>query len=211
MNNQNTDQYNLMELRKEDLDPDPFRQFNLWYRRLPDTGIKYPDAVNLATVSKEGIPSSRIVLLKGVDNDGFVFYTNSNSRKGKDINDNPVASLCFWWEVLERQVRISGSVQKLPDSVADEYFATRPRGSQIGAWASSQSKIIRNRKKLDDIYLSYTQIYDGKNIPRPEYWNGYKIIPFEMEFWQGRPNRMHDRLRYRYDEQRKWVIERLQP
>jgi len=200
-----------MELRKEDLDPDPFRQFNLWYRRLPDTGIKYPDAVNLATVSKEGIPSSRIVLLKGVDNDGFVFYTNSNSRKGKDINDNPVASLCFWWEVLERQVRISGSVQKLPDSVADEYFATRPRGSQIGAWASSQSKIIRNRKKLDDIYLSYTQIYDGKNIPRPEYWNGYKIIPFEMEFWQGRPNRMHDRLRYRYDEQRKWVIERLQP
>jgi len=211
MNNQNTDQYNLMELRKEDLDPDPFRQFNLWYRRLPDTGIKYPDAVNLATVSKEGIPSSRIVLLKGVDNDGFVFYTNSNSRKGKDINDNPVASLCFWWEVLERQVRISGSVQKLPDSVADEYFATRPRGSQIGAWASSQSKIIRNRKKLDDIYLSYTQRYDGKNIPRPEYWNGYKIIPFEMEFWQGRPNRMHDRLRYRYDEQRKWVIERLQP
>ena len=200
-----------MELRKEDLDPDPFRQFNLWYRRLPDTGIKYPDAVNLATVSKEGIPSSRIVLLKGVDNDGFVFYTNSNSRKGKDINDNPVASLCFWWEVLERQVRISGSVQKLPDSVADEYFATRPRGSQIGAWASSQSKIIRNRKKLDDIYLSYTQRYDGKNIPRPEYWNGYKIIPFEMEFWQGRPNRMHDRLRYRYDEQRKWVIERLQP
>lgn len=200
-----------MELRKEDLDPDPIRQFNIWYSELLKTDVRYPHAVNLSTTSKNGVPSSRIVLLKGVDKNGFIFYTNSESRKGVDLKDNPYASLCFWWEILERQVRVSGNVEKLPSKVADEYFATRPRGSQIGAWASSQSSVVENRDKLDEKYIFYENKFKGESIARPDYWNGYKVIPAEIEFWQGRPNRMHDRLRYKSDEQGKWIIERLQP
>lgn len=211
MPEEDASQYRLMELRKKDLDPDPFVQFRHWYNDALESDIKYPHAVTLSTASVNGVPSSRVVLLKGIDERGFRFYTNSLSRKGQELGDNPNASLCFWWEELERQVRINGSVEKLPVSVSEEYFKSRPRGSQLGAWASSQSGVIENRDVLDRKYEEYEKKFKENNIPRPEYWNGYRVIPVEFEFWQGRPNRLHDRLRYRYNQSGSWQIERLQP
>lgn len=210
MSKENENQYTLMELRKKDLDPDPFRQFEKWYRDVLNSDIKYPDAVALST-SQEGNVSSRIILLKGVDNKGFRFYTNSNSRKGSDLKNNPRASMCFWWEPLERQVRISGRVELLPAAIAEEYFSTRPRGSQISAWASSQSEIIEDRESLDELYRKYEETFRNRAIPKPEFWNGYRVIPSEFEFWQGRPDRLHDRLRYVTDDSGRWIIQRLQP
>lgn len=211
MTEENTGQYRLMELRKKDLDPDPFVQFRHWYNEALESDIRFPHAVILSTASVNGYPSSRVVLLKGIDERGFRFYTNSASRKGKEIGDNPNASLCFWWEELERQVRIDGRVEKLPISVTEEYFESRPRGSKLGAWASTQSGVIENREMLDRKYEEYEQKFTDNHIPRPEYWNGYRVVPVEFEFWQGRPNRLHDRLRYRYNKSGSWYIERLQP
>lgn len=207
----NNKQYTLMELREDELDPDPFRQFDQWYNEVLDSDIKYPDAVTLSTADKNGKVSSRIVLLKGVDDKGFRFYTNSYSRKGRQIGENPFASLCFWWESLERQVRISGNVEILPATVSEQYFRTRPRGSQISAWASSQSDIIPNRQELEKKYIKYEKMYEQKEIPKPDFWNGYRIVPCEFEFWQGRENRLHDRLLYTPDESGNWKIQRLQP
>ncbi len=200
----------MKELRKKDLHPDPLVQFKRWFEDAKNTTTKIPEAMTLSTANKEGIPSSRMILLKGVDDKGFIFYTNTNSRKGKEILENKYVSLCFWWEELERQVRVEGMVEMLPPSESDKYFSTRPRGSQIGAWASLQSEVIESRESLNKKFKEYEKKFEGKEIPRPPYWNGYRVIPLEIEFWQGREDRFHDRLRYRKKNDR-WVIERLQP
>lgn len=212
MNNKNSKQYNLMELNEEDLDPDPFKQFRFWYEEAMRSELKYPDAVTLSTSTPGGRVSSRIVLYKGIDSNGLRFYTNSGSRKGKELDLNPSASLCFWWEPLERQIRICGKVEMMSIEESDEYFQSRPRGSKLSAWASSQSQVIQSRTILENEYSKYEKKFEGMEIPRPVYWRGYRVIPEEFEFWQGRPNRLHDRLRYTQgNEKHPWLIERLQP
>lgn len=203
-------QYEVFELLEKDLDPDPFRQFGIWFDAAQGAGLVHPDAFALATVSEDGRPSARMLLLKGFDEKGFVFYTNSESRKGEDLHGNPDAAICFWWDKLERQVRIEGKVERVSDEEADLYFSTRPRGSRIGAWVSRQSRVIESRECLDRQYHKYELDYADMDIPRPGYWNGYRLIPSAIEFWQGRPNRLHDRLRYRKGRGG-WVIERLAP
>ena len=211
MENSESKQYGIFQLLEEDLDPDPFKQFQLWYDTALKAGLVHPDAFALATVSHEGKPSARMLLLKGFDENGFVFYTNSESRKGGELSGNPDAAICFWWDKLERQVRIEGKVYVVPEAEADLYFATRPRGSQIGAWASQQSRVIRSREYLDEQYHKIDLEHADMDIPRPLYWNGYRLIPSSIEFWQGRPNRLHDRLRYRKIKGGGWRIERLAP
>lgn len=211
MKNSESKQFGIFQLLEEDLDPDPFKQFQLWYDTALNAGLVHPDAFALATVSHEGKPSARMLLLKGFDENGFVFYTNSESRKGGELSGNPDAAICFWWDKLERQVRIEGKVYLVPEAEADLYFATRPRGSQIGAWASQQSRVIRSREYLDEQYHKIDLEYADMDIPRPVYWNGYRLIPSSIEFWQGRPNRLHDRLRYRKIKGGGWRIERLAP
>lgn len=205
-------QFGLKELREKELDKDPFRQFEKWYEEAAaGSGLRYPDAFALATVSEDLKPSLRMLLLKGLDERGFVFYTNSESRKGDELSGNPNAAMCFWWERVERQVRIEGTVEMLPGSDADAYFASRPRGSQIGAWASEQSRVIPDRGYLEERYRALEAEYEGSDIPRPPYWNGYRLIPSSIEFWQGRPDRLHDRIRYTKLPSGEWLIERLAP
>jgi len=203
-------QYELMELRRSNLDSDPFRQFDIWYEAAISSGIKYPDAFVLSTSTVDGKPSSRVLLYKGRDEAGFKFYTNINSMKGREMMSNQNASMCFWWYELERQLRIRGSVDLLSNEEIDGYFKTRPRGSQLGAWASDQSAVIDNREVLDKKFEYYEKKYEGTDIPRPEYWLGYILIAKEFEFWQGRNNRLHDRFLYRLENE-KWIIERLAP
>src|SRR5690606_14622303 len=173
--------------------------------------IVEPNNLTLATASADGFPSARTVLLKGYDARGFVFYTNQQSRKGRELAENPRASLVFWWDRLERQVVIQGTVTPVPDDEADDYFHSRPRGSQLGAWASRQSTVIESREVLERRLEELEKEYEGKEIPRPEYWGGYVVKPLSIEFWQGRPNRLHDRLRYRLSDDGAWIIERLSP
>ena len=190
MENPESKQFGIFQLLEEDLDPDPFKQFQLWYDTALNAGLVHPDAFALATVSPEGKPSARMLLLKGFDENGFVFYTNSESRKGGELSGNPDAAICFWWDKLERQVRIEGKVYVVPEAEADLYFSTRPRGSQVGAWASQQSRVIRSREYLDEQYHKIDLEHADMDIPRPLYWNGYRLIPSSIEFWQGRPNRL---------------------
>jgi len=205
-------QFGLKELREKDLDRDPFRQFEKWYEEAAaDSGLRYPDAFALATVSHDLKPSIRMLLLKGLDERGFVFYTNSESRKGDELSGNPNAAMCFWWERVERQVRVEGTVEMLPGSDADAYFASRPRGSQLGAWASEQSRVIPDREYLEERYGRLEAEYEGSEVPRPPYWNGYRLVPSSIEFWQGRPDRLHDRIRYTKLPSGDWLIERLAP
>ena len=206
------DQYELYELREEQLDASPFVQFENWFKDAQNAELIYPNAFTLATSGEDRKPSARMLLMKGYDDRGFVFYTNSESKKGNDFKDNPNASICFWWGKLERQVRIEGEVEQVDESAADAYFASRPRGSQIGAWASHQSSVIDSREVLERRYREIEKQYEGKDIPRPPYWQGYILIPSTIEFWQGRPDRLHDRLRYRLETPGGgWVIERLAP
>ena len=203
-------QYNLMELLEKDLDKDPFNQFDSWYQVVKNTDFPYPNSFILSTSDSDGVVSSRVLLLKEFDKRGFKFYTNENSKKGKDFISNNNASICFWWDRLERQVRIEGIVSELSKEESEEYFSTRPRGSQLGAWASDQSEIISSRSVLEDKYSKYEKLYENKEIPKPDYWKGYLLSPTSFEFWQGRDNRLHDRFLYTVHNNA-WKISRLSP
>jgi len=204
-------EYTRYGLRESDLHPDPIEQFTKWFNDAVASEIVEPNILTLATASADGFASARTVLLKGYDARGFVFYTNQQSRKGRELAENPRASLVFWWDRLERQVVIQGTVTPVPDDEADDYFHSRPRGSQLGAWASRQSTVIESREVLERRLEELEKEYEGKEIPRPEYWGGYVVKPLSIEFWQGRPNRLHDRLRYRLSDDGAWIIERLSP
>ena len=202
-------EYRLQSLLERNVDPDPIRQFQQWWNETMMSNIEEPNAMTLAT-SYEGKPSARIVLLKGLSNDGFVFFTNYNSRKGKELKENPNASLLFFWKELERQVRIEGAVSKTTEEKSNEYFLGRPDLSKISAWGSPQSQVIPNRNDLDEAVLQYQKQFSDGVIPRPPHWGGYVIKPTLIEFWQGRPSRLHDRLQYKLDND-KWIIQRLAP
>ena len=201
----------MQELNESDLDPDPFKQFGKWFEDAKATIKDLPEGMILATCTPNGEVSARVVLMKSFDDRGFVFFTNYNSSKSSQIHENPHAALTFWWPPLERQVRIEGGICRATEEESDAYFATRPRGSQIGAWASDQSKVIHGRGDLDARAAELTRTYTDRPIPRPPHWGGYRVIPNLFEFWQGRVDRLHDRFRYRLREPSDWVIERLSP
>jgi pyridoxamine 5'-phosphate oxidase len=198
-------------LTDSDLDKNPFRQFARWFEEAKEKHPKLPEAMTVATSGSDGVVSSRICLLKDFDEHGFVFFTNYNSRKGVQISENPRVSLCFYWPELDRQVRIEGAAVKTTAEEADAYFATRPRGSQLGAWASCQSAVIPGRGDLDQRFHDLEVNYGDRPIPRPPHWGGYRVIPLEIEFWQNRDDRLHDRFVYRLREPKDWIIERLSP
>jgi pyridoxamine 5'-phosphate oxidase len=197
-------------LRKGDLDPDPINQFQRWFDEAKAAGQPEPEAMALATSTPSGEPSVRFVLLRGLDHRGFVFYTNTNSRKGLELAANPVAALAFRWWTLERQVRVSGPVEAVDAEESDAYFRTRPRGAQLGAWASAQSDLLADRAVLEQEVEAVTTRFDGREVPRPPWWGGYRVRPLEVEVWQGQPDRLHDRVRYHRLDTR-WGLERLSP
>ena len=201
--------YALGSLDVADANRDPIRQFEAWFAQAVDAKLPEPNTMTLATVDSRGHPSARIVLIKGVDERGFVFFTNYESRKGREIADNPRASLLFYWIELERQVRIEGTVVKTSADESDAYFASRPLGSRIGAWASEQSQVIESRTLLEAREREISARY-GDNPPRPPHWGGYRLVPDAIEFWQGRPSRLHDRLLYTRNRDT-WDIVRLSP
>lgn len=204
-------EYAAQVLLEEDLAPDPIQQFRKWWQQVIDSQVTEPNAMTLATASADGMPTARVVLLKGFDEEGFVFFTNYNSYKGLQLSENPRACLVFHWKELERQVRIIGLVEKVPEGESDAYFKARPLGSRIGAWVSPQSQVIDNRQWLDDTYAQREKELEKEDIQRPPHWGGYKVMPVVMEFWQGRPSRLHDRLQYTLLEGGAWQIERLAP
>lgn len=202
--------YTLRELDETSIDPNPFQQFRHWFEEAVAAQLPEPNAMTLATATHEGVPSARMVLLKDLDERGFVFYTNFDSRKGQELAENSHAALVFWWAELERQVRIEGRITKVANRDADEYFHSRPIASQLGAWTSDQSRVIADRTVLEHRLQTLTHQYQNQPIPRPPHWGGYRLAPEAIEFWQGRPSRLHDRLRYtRHIES--WKIERLAP
>ena len=202
----------LAALTKENVDTNPIRQFRRWFDEVRAGGVSEQDATSmtLATATAGGRPSARIVLLKSFDDRGFVFFTNYQSQKGNELNENPRASLLFYWSTLWRQVRIEGEVERISATESEEYFQSRPLGSRLGAWASNQSEVIDRRETLEARFAELQQRF-GEDVPRPEHWGGYRLKPNSIEFWQGRDNRLHDRLRYRLQEDGGWVIERLAP
>ena len=207
------EQYSEVGLGEEDVADDPVDQFRRWFDEWLAAEPYDANAVTLATVDADGWPSARAVLLKGLDERGFVFHTNRRSSKGLDLEASPRAALCFLWHPLERQVRVVGTVQHLPDDESDAYFASRPRGAQIAACASPQSQVIADRAELERLTAETEDRFaDDADVPRPAHWGGYLVRPLEVEFWQGRRSRMHDRLRYRRsDSSPAWMIERLAP
>ena len=204
-------EYKLQTLEEDFVNKDPFVQFNKWWNEAITASIDEVNAMTLATASSDGLPAARIVLLKGYDENGFVFFTNYNSYKGSQLEQNPRACLVFFWKELERQVRITGLVRKTTASASDEYFRTRPLGSQIGAVASPQSQVIESREWITNREFELLKEYENKEVIRPEHWGGYCVQPVTIEFWQGRPNRLHDRILYTLEENGKWIIERLAP
>ena len=197
-------------LSESDLADEPIAMFQRWYAEAQDAGVHEPNAVVVSTATAEGVPSSRIVLLKGVSDEGFVFYTNLTSRKGRELTANPHVSLLFPWHPLERQVRIEGTASLLSRADVADYFAVRPRGSQLGAWASHQSSVVPDREALASAYAEVEARFEGDVVPPPEEWGGYLVRPEAVEFWQGRPSRLHDRLVYRRSADG-WATARLAP
>lgn len=200
-------------LTEADLEPEPIAMFRRWFDDAVDAGLHEPNAMVVATVGPDLAPSARYVLLKGLSEDGFVFYTNTSSRKGGELAANPRCALLFPWHPLERQVRVDGVASPLPREAVEGYFAGRPRGSQLGAWASHQSQMVSSREELEESYDEVERRFEGRDVPPPEEWGGYIVRPLAVEFWQGRPGRMHDRLVYRRsgDLEAAWRVERLAP
>jgi pyridoxamine 5'-phosphate oxidase len=202
-------EYAKARLDEREVDPDPLRQFLAWLDEALHAEVREPNAMVLATALPDGTPSARVVLLKGADAAGIVFYTDARSRKGQELSANPKAALVFWWAELERQVRISGSVSRVTEAESDTYFLSRPEGSRISAWASRQSYPIAGREELEAEWSAVAA--RNAQIQRPQYWGGFRVTPLEYEFWQGRASRLHDRVRYLKSTDGRWSIDRLSP
>jgi pyridoxamine 5'-phosphate oxidase len=205
------EEYTQAELGRKDLQTDPFQQFELWFQQACNAELPEPNAMTLATASTTGKPLVRTVLLKYFDSTGFVFFTNHESRKARQIEENPQVALLFLWLPLQRQVQITGVASKVPTSESLNYFATRPRGSQLGAWCSAQSSVISSRQLLQMKFEEMKQKFLNHEIPLPSFWGGYRVVPDSFEFWQGRSNRLHDRFLYLPQADRSWEIHRLAP
>jgi pyridoxamine 5'-phosphate oxidase len=203
--------YERGELDEGSVSASPFAQFGLWFEQARAADIREPHAMTLATADANGQPSARTVLLRGWDERGFVFYTNYGSRKGHEIDARPLAALLFFWSALERQIRIEGRIERAAAAESDAYFASRPRGHRLSAWASPQSAVVNDRAALDARMHEYESKYPGDEVPRPPFWGGYRVVPARFEFWQGRPNRVHDRIVYDRDVHGGWPIARLAP
>jgi len=202
--------YKLKSLDVKDVSICPFDQFDRWFNEMMKSGLLEPTAFILSTADKNARPSARTLLMKGYDGRGFYFYTNYESRKGKELAENNQASMLFFWPELERQVRIEGKVKKVSEEESNSYFKTRPFKSKVGAWASNQSTVINSRMTIVKKFFQYLVKFHSKDIPLPPYWGGYKLLPDRFEYWQGRENRLHDRVSYRYEKEN-WIIERLSP
>ncbi len=205
------EEYNGRELHCSDLDDDPFSQFDEWYQQALDADVKLPDAMSLATCSPEGHPVARTVVLRGHGPDGFRFFTHLNSRKARHLLDRPEASLLFYWKPFHRQVRIEGKTEQVPREEVETYFAKRPRKSQIAAHVSNQRQAVDSRQKLEDDMEELRRRFEGKDVPCPENWGGFRLKPDRFFFWQGRSGRLHDRFRYRKQEGGSWSIDRISP
>ena len=213
-------QANIADIRREytqatldvaTVNPDPIAQFEQWFKEALNAAVVEPNAMNLATVNEDGMPSSRVVLLKGVENAKFLFYSNYHSKKGKELESNSACALTFFWPDLERQVRVEGAAERLDEKTSEAYFQSRPRSSQIGAWASPQSAPIKNRNILNERVLQMEKKFEGQKVlPKPHQWGGYQVSPFMIEFWQGRQSRLHDRILYTFMDGA-WRIDRLAP
>lgn len=204
-------EYTFQGLNETDAHSNPFEQFKAWFDQALAAQLPEPNAMTIATATSDGKPSARMVLLKDYDERGFVFFSNYESHKGQQLEENPWGAIVFWWAELERQVRIEGPVEKTSPPESDIYFHSRPQGSQLGAWVSNQSQVIDSREVLEQRLQQLKQEYENKEIPRPPHWGGFRVIPTEIEFWQGRPSRLHDRLLYRRRDDGSWRIQRLSP